>query len=112
MAFEPGKLRHRVTLQRNDETQDTTTGAMLPAWVDVASVWASVEPLSGREFVAAQAVQSNVSVRIVVRYRADITPAMRIIHAGRVHNIAGVLADKDSGREYLTLMCDQGVNDG
>ena len=112
MAFEPGKLRHRVTLQRNDETQDTDTGAMLQAWVDVATVLASVEPLSGREFVAAQAVQSNVSVRIVVRYRAGITPAMRLIHAGQIHNIAGVLPDQDSGREYLTLMCGQGENNG
>lgn len=112
MAFEPGKLRHRVAIERNQETPDADTGAMVPAWVPVATVWASVEPLSGREFVAAQAVQANVSVRIVVRYRPDITPAMRIVHGGKVHNIAAVLADKDSGREYLTLMCDQGVNNG
>lgn len=100
-----GKLRHRVTLQRKEQTQNPLTGAMVTAWVDVEKVWASVEPLRAREFIAAQAVQSDVSVRITVRYRPGITAAMRLLHDGKTYNITGVLADKDSGREYLTLPC-------
>ena len=78
---------------------------MIPGWQDVATVWASIEPLSAREFIAAQAVQSDVSVRVSVRYRPGITAAMRLLHDGKTYNITGVLADKDSGREYLTLPC-------
>ena len=78
---------------------------MTTTWATVATVWAAVEPLSAREFIAAQAVQSNVSVRITMRYRPGITSAMRLLHDGKVYNITGVLADKDSGREYLTLPC-------
>lgn len=100
-----GTLRHRVALQRKEQTQNPLTGAMVTTWVPVATVWAAVEPLSAREFVAAQAVQSDVSVRITVRYRPGITAALRIVHDGKVYNITGVLADKDSGREYLTLPC-------
>lgn len=103
--MQAGRLRHLITLQRKQQTQNPNTGAMITTWVPVASVWAAVEPLSAREFVAAQAVQSNVSVRITVRYRPGITAAMRILHDGKVYGITGVLADKDSGREYLTLPC-------
>ena len=100
-----GNLRHRVTLQRKQQTQNPQTGAMVTTWVTEATVPAAVEPLSAREFIAAQAVQSDVSVRIRVRYRPGITSAMRLLHDGKVYNITGVLADKDSGREYLTLPC-------
>ena len=102
-----GNLRHRIALQRKQQTQNPQTGALLTTWVTEATVWAAVEPLSAREFVAAQAVQSNVSVRITVRYRPGITAAMRILHDGKVYGITGVLADKDSGREYLTLPCSE-----
>ena len=100
-----GNLRHRVTLQRKQQTQNPQTGAMVTTWVTEATVPAAVEPLSAREFIAAQAVQSDVSVRIRVRYRPGITSAMRLLHDGKVYGITGVLADKDSGREYLTLPC-------
>ena len=102
-----GNLRHRIALQRKQQTQNPQTGALLTTWVTEATVWAAVEPLSAREFVAAQAVQSNVSVRITVRYRPGITAAMRILHDGKVYGITGVLADKNSGREYLTLPCEE-----
>ena len=102
-----GNLRHRIALQRKQQTQNPQTGAMVTTWVTEATVPAAVEPLSAREFVAAQAVQSNVSVRITVRYRPGITSAMRLLHDGKVYGITGVLADKDSGREYLTLPCSE-----
>lgn len=102
-----GNLRHRIALQRKQQTQNPQTGAMVTTWVTEATVPAAVEPLSAREFIAAQAVQSDVSVRIRVRYRPGITSAMRLLHDGKVYNITGVLADKDSGREYLTLPCSE-----
>ena len=107
-----GTLRHQVIIQRPDYTQDPVTGEMTPSWIEVAKTWASVEPLSTREFVAAAANQSKVSARIVIRYRIGIDATMRILHRDKIYNIEGVLADKVSGLEYLTLPCSEGVNDG
>lgn len=106
-----GKLRHRVVIQRPVETQNSTTGATTVTWQDVATVWAAIEPLSAREFIAAQAENSKVSTRITVRYRADLTHEMRLYHAAKdkIYNIEGVLSDKESGLEYLTLPCSEGV---
>ncbi|KCB41287.1 phage head-tail joining domain protein [Bordetella hinzii 5132] len=55
--------------------------------------------------------QSEVTARIVMRAR-DILATDRIIHRGTVYNIRGVLADKDSGLEYVTLPVGTGVNEG
>lgn len=107
-----GELRHRVSIQANQDIQDPDTGAMTPAWVEIGKAWAAIEPLSAREFISAQAVQSKVTTRITMRYRDGITAAMRLVHNGRIYNIEGTLADKDSGLEYLTLPCSEGVNEG
>jgi SPP1 family predicted phage head-tail adaptor len=107
-----GKLRHRVTVERKVRVRDEETGGWSEAWVEEARLWASIEPLSAREFIAAQASQSEVTARIVIRYRPDIDATMRILHRGRVYNIHGVLPDTKSGLEYLTLPVSEGVNDG
>ncbi len=104
-----GSLRHRVTLQRLTITQDSSSGDTTESWTDVATVWAAIEPLSARDFIAAQAEQSKVTARIVIRARDDVTAAMRVKHGQTLYDIEGVLPDKDSGREYITLAVAQGV---
>lgn len=109
--IEAGKLRHRVVIQEQVETQDVSNGAINVSWRDVATVWAAIEPLSAREFVAAQAESSKVTTRITIRYRNNISAKMRLYHASKdaYYNIEGVLADKDSGLEYITLPCSEGL---
>ena len=104
-----GKLRHKMTLQEPVDVQDTTTGEMVRTWQDVAKVWASLEPLSAREFVAAGAEQSEVSARVTIRYREGVTSKMRLVYRGMAYDIKGVLADPKSGLEYLTLPVGEGV---
>ncbi len=107
-----GRLRHKVLIQNQSISQDPDTGAEVVAWSDHATVWAEVAPLSVREFVAAQAVNSEVTTRITIRQRDGVSDKSRIIHRGQVYNVHGVLADPVSGLEYLTLPCSEGVNDG
>lgn len=112
MSIAAGKLRHKVVLQSFTTTVDMTTGDRVQAWVDVGAIWSAVEPLSGREYIAAAATQSKVAARITIRYRAGVTATQRIVHGAKVYNIEAVLADKASGREYLSLLCSEGVGDG
>lgn len=109
MALASGKLRHRVQLQSRAFIQDEVTGETTTAWNTEASVWAAIEPLSVREFIQSGSEQSKVSARIVIRARTDINASWRILHGSIVYNVEGVLADKDSGLEYLTLAVSRGV---
>ncbi len=106
-----GDLRHRVQIQQQFTTKDSD-GIAQTGWVDVATVWASVEPLSAREFIQSGQTQAAVTSRITIRYRAGLLASMRLIHRGQVFNIAGLLPDKASGLEYITIPVSAGVNDG
>ncbi|MFZ5816298.1 MAG: phage head closure protein [Bacillota bacterium] len=97
-----GKLRHRVTLQDNQAPRDSY-GAEADNWVDVATVWASVEPLRGREFFAAQQVNSEVSARVRIRYRAGVNSAMRVRFGDRIFDIISVI-DPEERHQELQLM--------
>ncbi|MCS5452500.1 phage head closure protein [Enterobacter huaxiensis] len=110
MGLSPGKLRHAVTFQQRISYKDSF-GAMVNSWEDVyKNIPASVEPLSARDFIASDQFQSKITARIVIRYKPDITPAMRILFRGAVYNIAGILPDLNSGLEYLTIPVSVGVD--
>lgn len=111
-TFQAGRLRHKVSLQDYVERVDPSTGAREKGWVEVAKVWAEIAPLSARDFIQSAALQSQVTTRITIRHRNGVTPSMRIIHRDKVYSITGVLADKESGLEYLTLPCTEGANEG
>ena len=109
-----GRLRHRITFQSPGLVQDPVSGEMLLGWQTVwDKVPASVEALSARDLIAAQAGQSEASGRMVIRYRTGVLPTMRILHRGDVYDIQGQpMPDPDSGLEYLTILVAKGVNDG
>ena len=109
--LQPGKLRHRLVLERPVETQDPNTGAITTGWESVGKVWAEIAPLSAREFTASSSEQTKISTRITIRYRSDITDEMRFFHSAKdtFYDIHAVLSDKDSGLEYLTLPCSTGI---
>lgn len=110
------RLRHRVDIQNVTFTQDPVTGDMADGW---ATIRANDEPLipaeimlmSGREFVAAQAIQAGVNTKITIRWRDDVKPIMRVIHEGVTYNIKAVLPDPTL-RRHITLMCEGGINLG
>jgi SPP1 family predicted phage head-tail adaptor len=119
MTLSAGRLRHRVRIEaltalldsNGDVVQDQETGEVSEVWTLLGECWASIEPLSAREFIQSQAIQSKVSARIIIR-RQDYIPTagMRVVHGVRIYNIEGVLEDKDSGLEYMTLPVSRGVN--
>lgn len=104
-----GWLRHRIVIQELVGAKNSY-GEVVQSWQDVATVWASVEPLRGREYVEAAAAQANVDHRIRMRYRAGIGPAMRVKFGERVFAIVSVIDARERHKE-LELMCKEGVDD-
>jgi SPP1 family predicted phage head-tail adaptor len=97
-----GKLRHTVTLQSLVETQDGY-GGTTESWTDFATVRASVEPLQGREYFAAQQERAEVTTRFRIRYIPGVLPTMRIMFDGRAFNIESIINPNERNRE-LHLM--------
>jgi len=85
-----GLMRERVTIQAPTERQNQF-GEATVTWSDVATVWASVQGLSAREYLAAQQVGSIITHKIRIRFFAGLTHSYRIIWRGRIMEIASVL---------------------
>ena len=91
---------------------DHTTGVRIHAWRDLATVWAEIRSISGRERMSSGAIYSEATVRIWARYRDDITTANRILYRspnvrGQVYSIVAVIPDVDNSR--LELLCKGGI---
>ena len=99
----PGQLGQRVRLERAEFSQ-SETGEVTPTWVSLGDVWGSVEPQAGREFVAGGAMQSELTTKIRIRWKAGIQSADRVTYGGRSYNIQSVI-DYRSARRELVLMC-------
>jgi SPP1 family predicted phage head-tail adaptor len=110
-----GDLRRRVTFQSRSMAADTY-GAQSPVWTDVASVWAEVSPLSGRELMAAQSINVEISHMVTIRFQQQFAgpkavAAMRIVYGDRIFNIHSSI-DPDERRKSIQLTCSEGLNDG
>ncbi len=107
MTVKAGRLRHRVTLQNAADTADGG-GGFTTTWSDVATVWAAIEPLKSRERLFAQQLETPVTHRVTIRYRAGVTAKMRLKFGARVFNIRGVINAGERDRT-LELLCEEGV---
>lgn len=113
MSFAPiaaGHLRHKVQIQSRSATKDGF-GQESMTWTTALTVWADIQPLSGRELIAAQAQMAETTHTVVIRYRAGITPANRVVYQGRVFNVLSVI-DEDMRHRTLSLLCSEGLNQG
>jgi len=89
-----GDLRHRISFEREVKVADGYLGSTA-TWRSVATVWASVEPLSGREYFYGHQISTEVSHRIKIRYNETVDVKMRINFGGRYMQIASILDIKE-----------------
>jgi len=55
------------------------------------AVWASVAPMTGREYEEAQKLRAETTYNIITRYFPNITTDMKILHRDRIFDIVSVL---------------------
>jgi SPP1 family predicted phage head-tail adaptor len=101
-----GHFDREVVIEQYTSTQDGY-GDEIKAWAPLAAVWAAIEPLAGREYFAAKAVQSEHTVRVRTHYRDDVTTTMRVVLAsGEILKILTV--QPGDRRRELHLLCEAG----
>ncbi len=106
MAIRAGRLRHRIEVQSPTDSQGRM-GSVTQTWATDATVWAGIEPISGRERLASDVIQADVTHRIIMRHRA-LTTENRLLFGARVFNIDAVL-DRDERATELEVMVKEEV---
>ena len=102
-----GALRHKIVIQEPTETQDSVGGPDA-TWSTFATVWASIEPLNGRELFAAQQINAEITARIRIRYLSGVIPKMRVSFGERIFEILSVINLEERNRE-MELMVKEDV---
>ncbi len=106
MTLSAGTLRKRITLQQQSPSVDSY-GQQSLTWIDVATVWASIEPSVGRELMAAQAVSLEQPTTITIRWQPlfaspKAVAAMRVVYNGRFFNLHSV--ENEAERNVLLTL--------
>jgi SPP1 family predicted phage head-tail adaptor len=81
-------------------------GSETISWQPLGTVWAALRPKSGREAVHADAQTLHTTHEIWLRYRADLTGAMRFRLGLRVFAITSIL-DPDERQRWLVCQTDE-----
>ena len=100
----PGELNRRLVLEAPVESADGA-GGVTRGYAAVMTLWASVEPVSARNAVVADAPGATVTHRIVMRRRTAVTTRHRFVDGATVYRIVS-LRD-DATRRFLVIGAEQ-----
>lgn len=89
-----GLYRERVTIQSRSATRNSF-GERSFSFSEVATVWADVRPVSGREKLVSDTEIANTDYMIRIRYRTDVDTDKRLVlENGTVLDIENVTHDR------------------
>lgn len=110
-----GELNNRIKVQRRSATLGQL-GHEIDSWSDIASVWARIRPVSGRERIKMLGVEPELTHIIYIRYRDDLTPMIdmmscRIMSGNRIFNITNAF-DLEEKKQFICFECVEGSYSG
>ncbi len=99
-----GKLNKRCTIERPTEGRDSSGGEVKTWHTILTNVAVAYVPLNGREYYAAQQLQSEVTARFEMRFHNLIDERCRVKFEGTYYEIIAVI-DIDGNHQEHHLMC-------
>jgi SPP1 family predicted phage head-tail adaptor len=115
-----GDLRRRIDIQSRASTKDTF-GQQVTTWSTLlAAVPAQIEALQGRELVAAQAMNSEITHQITVRYHPLLADHRKVAGMRAIYVNAGVIRimellagiNVDERNRAIQIPCREGLTEG
>lgn len=97
-----GELNHPGTIQRATETRDAV-GGVTQSWVTHATGWFQILPLSGKEYIAAQQVNAEVTHTIRGRWVEGVLPKMRLLVGARTFDILAAMNWTEANQELRIM---------
>lgn len=92
-----GKMDRQIIIEEKSVTRDDF-GAETVIWQDVATVWAEVLPISGREVFNAGKIFAEATTLFRIRWRSGLTEDMRISYGGQYYGVSYL---REVGRREL-----------
>ncbi len=102
-----GNLKHKIIIESYTETQNDF-GEVALGYSTFATVYASIVPLSGKEYFSSKQTNAEVSHKIECRYLSGISPSMQIVYGARTFKIESVLNIREANKT-LQIICSEVV---
>ncbi len=112
MGMRAGKLRHRVTAQRQVTTSNDY-GEVEHEWRDLGCTRASIEPLRATETYSGGIEVSETHCRIKMRYSpklCSLTGSDRLVCGNDVYDIVAPITPWEMNREMVVLCTRRPMN--
>lgn len=104
-----GSLKNKIDIQFYSDTKNSF-GEIEKGFNLFKSTYASIVPVSGKEYFTSKQNNSEVTHKILFRYIAGITPSMRIVYGSRTFSIESVLNIREENKT-IQLMATEIIND-
>lgn len=99
-----GELIERITIRRQVNVKNAATGGLTRTWETLATVWARVRTINGREAVIASTLQGTSTFEIMIRFRHDLKAADQVVWGGRELNIIAPPEDRYGDRKWTQII--------
>ena len=97
-----GRMRHKIVIETNTQAR-TSTGSLTDSWATHATVRCNVEPLSSREYFAADSVNTANQTKFQIRNLSTVTTKMRILWGSRYFDIQSIIVPREIKHEMLLV---------
>jgi SPP1 family predicted phage head-tail adaptor len=107
------RLKHEVRILQRQETRETVYNTVVATWTELATVWAEVQDMlpSRAERIADGIDVARRPARVRMRWRDDVTTAMRLEVNGRTLQIVAGPAELGF-REGIELIAEELTTSG
>lgn len=103
------KLNKRIVIQIYKEIE-TEWGTKTNAWIELETVWGSVNSLFGKEYWAAKQCKEENALNITIRYQKTFknmdTRKYRVVFDNKFYNIT-FIDNPHFSNKFLTLKCSE-----
>ena len=89
-----GLKRHRLIIERQT-TAEGASGARLPNWSTVRTVWASIDILKGDKLTSARQIAATATHAIAMDYFPEIVPSLRGRIGTTIYEFNSVLSERN-----------------
>lgn len=108
-ALRPGKMRHRIQFCNPGTAYDEAGGVSLAVTSPLATVWAEISAITGRDVLAAAQFSDIVTHAIRVRYNPLFAAKQQIYFQGpgnsvRIFQIEAIMLPKETNKMQILLV--------
>ena len=104
-----GSLDKKITIQYIGSTRNDFGEIEQGNYQDFKAVWASINPVSGKESFLSNTNFSTVSHKIKIRYLSGLNASMRIVWKDRIFLIKYFMNFNEANKE-IDILCEEQVN--